>query len=197
MSISNPEVRKILNPLIVWFRELKAIDVRVGIILCTSRIDEDLCQLLKKVMRHHPGSGKDELFDTDKPFGTYSARILLAYRLGLIDRDFESYLQSSRKLRNAAAHAQHPIDLSQTPHIDRVVHMNRLCQSRRILTDETFNPHEDPAGAVMTSLLYAILALELSYDCAVPFQAEEISFSSLKMSSDSTEANNEPSTKTT
>lgn len=46
----------------------------------------------------------DELLETDRALGTYSARINAAHRLGLIDSDFARALHIFRRLRNTFAH---------------------------------------------------------------------------------------------
>src|SRR5207245_320315 len=53
-----------------------------------ARIDVAIERLLRAVMQHHPG-GNDNLFDPDRPLGTFSAKISLAYRLGLLDDGVE------------------------------------------------------------------------------------------------------------
>jgi len=76
---------------------------RAAVILAAARIDVDLEALLKHVLHPHP-SGVDSLFDTDRGLGTFSSKIAVAYRLGLISPDFEHALQMLRKIRNDFAH---------------------------------------------------------------------------------------------
>jgi hypothetical protein len=65
-----------------------------------ARIDVGLERLLKAVMSRGPRGKDDNLFDPDRPLGTFSAKIKLAYRLGLLDDDVEHALQLIRKIRN-------------------------------------------------------------------------------------------------
>lgn len=76
---------------------------RAVVIIAAARLDSDLETLLKNLLIPHPG-GNDPLFDNDKPLGTFSAKIAMAYRLGAIDNDFEHALQMVRKIRNDFAH---------------------------------------------------------------------------------------------
>lgn len=88
---------------------------RAAVVLGAARLDVSLERLLKKLMHPHPG-GSDNLFDSDRPLGSFSAKIALAYRLGVIDGNFEHALQMIRKIRNAFAHSINVASLSDSPH---------------------------------------------------------------------------------
>lgn len=88
---------------------------RAAVVLGAARLDVALELLLKKLMHHHPG-GSDNLFEPDRPLGSFSAKIALAYRLGVIDSNFEHALQMIRKIRNAFAHSTTVSSLSDPPH---------------------------------------------------------------------------------
>jgi hypothetical protein len=88
---------------------------RAAVVLGAARLDVSLERLLKKLMRPHP-RGSDNLFDPDRPVGSFSAKIALAYRLGVIDRNFEHALQMIRKIRNAFAHSINVASLGDPPH---------------------------------------------------------------------------------
>ncbi len=75
-------------------------------------------------MSHHPG-GQDNLFDPDRPLGTFSAKINLAYRLGLISDDIEHAMQMIRRIRNEFAHSVEKASLSDGSHKSRVVELAR------------------------------------------------------------------------
>src|ERR1700727_2523834 len=77
---------------------------RALVVVGAARLDVALEELLKKVLRHHPG-GSDNLFDPDRPLGTFSSKISLCYRMGLLDHDFERALNLVRKIRNDFAHS--------------------------------------------------------------------------------------------
>lgn len=76
---------------------------RAAVIVAAARVDVELEKLIKHVLKPHPG-GSDPLLDSERPLGTFSARISMAYRLGLIDQDFEHSIQMLRKMRNDFAH---------------------------------------------------------------------------------------------
>lgn len=91
---------------------------RILVIGGAARVDVALERLLKASLHHNPG-GEDNLFDQDRPLGTFSAKISLAYRMGLLDSELEHALQHVRKLRNAFAHADAPISLSDPSQVSR------------------------------------------------------------------------------
>jgi hypothetical protein len=88
---------------------------RAAVVLGAARLDVSLERLLKKLMRPHRG-GSDNLFDPDRPVSSFSAKIALAYRLGVIDSNFEHALQMIRKIRNVFAHSINVASLDDPPH---------------------------------------------------------------------------------
>jgi hypothetical protein len=102
--------------------ELSAEGERSAIVMGASRLEVELENLIKGFMNHNP-DGDDNLFDIDKPLGTFSAKISLAYRLGLIDSKIEHTLQMIRKTRNDFAHACSKIDIASSPHKERIAEM--------------------------------------------------------------------------
>ena len=83
--------------------EFKSESDRAAVILGAAKLDILLYQLLTKFLIASP-AGTDELFDGDAPLGTFSSKINLAHRLGLIDKDFSRALHLIRKIRNSFAH---------------------------------------------------------------------------------------------
>jgi hypothetical protein len=74
-----------------------------AVILGGSLVDEELLLLLLRALR--PNAGKeDNLFGPERPLGSFSSRIKLAGRLGLIDEAFVNGLNTLRDLRNQVAH---------------------------------------------------------------------------------------------
>lgn len=169
-----------------WLEELAG-DPRLMIIIAGARLDNLLKRLLQSKMLHQ-GGGKDELFGHDRPLGTFSSRILLAYRLGLIDRDYESFLQTLRKLRNDAAHAAQRMDLISSPHIDHIMHMQTLASQSPLwskFNKAPVNPKSDPKRSLYMSLMIAVFNLECALLGAKPFHVEEVcDFSMLRMAPD-------------
>jgi hypothetical protein len=105
--------------LAVLLRGMLAEGERASVVVGAARLDLALERLLKWYLLHHPG-GSDNLFDPDRPLGTFSAKISLAFRLGLIDREVELSLQLVRKVRNDFAHSATIATLSESSHASRV-----------------------------------------------------------------------------
>ncbi|MGC2744041.1 MAG: hypothetical protein WA672_12685 [Candidatus Angelobacter sp.] len=112
--------------------ELASEGERAAVVLGAARIDVELEKLLRKAMRHS-GGGSDNLFDPDRPLGTFSAKIALAHRLNLIDNDIEHALQMLRKVRNDFAHSVSKATLSESHHKNRV---KELVGATKKATDE-------------------------------------------------------------
>ena len=92
---------------------------RAVVILGAAKLDVQLYQLIVKVLRTPPSSG-DELFEGDSPLSTFSAKINLAYRLGLIDNELTRTLHLIRKIRNSFAHETSSSSLNHGPHQNRI-----------------------------------------------------------------------------
>src|SRR4051812_43589561 len=80
---------------------------RGKVLISAQHIDNLLSVLLKAWLFHSPtdGEDEDELFDRENsPCGSFSARIKLAFRLGLISNEFRGMLDAIRLIRNYFAH---------------------------------------------------------------------------------------------
>ena len=110
---------------------------RGAVIIGASRLDVGLERLLKSVMFHNP-EGRDRLFDSDKALGTFSSRIDMCHRLGLIGDDFKSALTIVRRIRNDFAHSIDFAKLSEAPYSDRVgqlVHLTKEMGGYRLAAE--------------------------------------------------------------
>jgi len=90
---------------------------RASVVLCAAKLDYLLYQILTTYLLPNTGS-QDELLGSDRALGTFSARINISYRLGLIDADLARALHLFRKLRNAFAHEVSGSSFSHGPHQD-------------------------------------------------------------------------------
>lgn len=167
-------VVRVLN----WYQELADADERIIIIVAAAKLEESITRLLKAHMLHQ-GGGNDDLFGHDRPLGTFSSRILLAFRLGIINRDFESFLQTLRKLRNEAAHSPERMDLLSSPQIQWIEHLVLLASKSPAWTTvfkdvSHVSARENPRSAVLKSLLIALFNCEVAALTAKPFAVETI-----------------------
>ncbi|WP_217070660.1 hypothetical protein [Burkholderia gladioli] len=100
-------------------RSLLTESERASVILAAAQLDTELEVVLKHVLVPFPG-GADPLFDADRALGSFSAKILMAHRLGIITLDFENSLQLVRKIRNDFAHQIETESLASSRQHDRV-----------------------------------------------------------------------------
>ncbi|MFC5684257.1 MltR family transcriptional regulator [Flavobacterium sp. MAHUQ-51] len=96
------------------------------IILCSSIIDEQLYNILNKFLK--PPLKDDDLLKGDNPLSTFSSRIKIIYRIGIIDNTFRDILDTIRKIRNLSAHSVE-LNLGKSPIKD---HINTLKKTIKI-----------------------------------------------------------------
>jgi hypothetical protein len=99
---------------------------RAAVVLGAARLDAQLYQLISKVLVPCSGSN-DELLDGDAPLATFSAKINMAHRLGLIDASIARALHLCRRIRNSFAHEITSSSLD--AHRDRVRELVNLYSS--------------------------------------------------------------------
>lgn len=77
------------------------------IIVSASKIDDLLLEMLRSFLLPKLARPKDpdELLEGDTPLATFSARIKMCRRLGLIDETLYTTLDKLRRLRNLCAHS--------------------------------------------------------------------------------------------
>ena len=93
-----------------------------------ARVDASLECLLKAVLLPSP-SGRDALFQPDRPLGSFGAKISLAHRLGLIDQPVEKALHTLRRVRNTFAHSSESAALSDPAHAGALAEAYREAQA--------------------------------------------------------------------
>lgn len=114
---------------------------RALVILVSAKIDLQLGHLMKTFLLPKAGKEKDgdELLDGDGPLSTFSARIKMCHRLGLIDDRVKIAIDKLRDIRNQAAHWIY-FGVLDAPLRDQLKHFQSLMKDRRsyTLTLETF-----------------------------------------------------------
>jgi len=120
--MSEQEKKHNYNPIVVlesFVKELVNEGDRATVILVAAKLDLILYQILQKHLIPVHGS-KDELLENDGVLSTFSAKINITYRLGLIDNSFSHSLHLIRKIRNNFAHEVEGCTLDSGAHRDRV-----------------------------------------------------------------------------
>ena len=101
---------------------------RGAVLVGVARVDASLECLLKAVLLPSP-SGRDALFQPDRPLGSFGAKISLAHRLGLIDQPVEKALHTLRRVRNTFAHSSESAALSDPAHAGALAEAYREAQA--------------------------------------------------------------------
>lgn len=102
-----------------FINEFKTESDRAAVILGAAKLDNILYQILGSVLLPPP-SGNDELLEGDSPLSTFSSRINISYRLGLIDSEFARTLHLIRRIRNSFAHEVSGANMNSGGHVDRI-----------------------------------------------------------------------------
>ena len=105
---------------------------RALVILASAQIDTQLRNVIEGFLWPKPGKpkGADELFDGDSPLSTFSSRIKVALRLGIIDERLADALDKLRDVRNQAAHWI-SFGVAESPLRDQLKHLRALITGRR------------------------------------------------------------------
>jgi hypothetical protein len=104
---------------------------RALIILVGAQIDELLREILiASLLEAKEYPKKDEPLDVEAPLSTFSSRIKMVYRLGIIDEPLQRVLDKFRDLRNNAAHWI-AFGIAETSLKDRLSEFQRVMKSRR------------------------------------------------------------------
>jgi hypothetical protein len=135
---------------------------RTLIIVGASRVDILLLAILDAYLLPKRVNDKDpdELLEGDRGLSSFSARIKLCYRLGLIDESLRKTLETLRALRNPSAH--HVIfDITQSPAREHVIQLRgQVCTRKsfqlakeRFFLDQTLNAIEELQCMLLTICL--------------------------------------------
>jgi hypothetical protein len=136
--------------------EFKGESDRAAVILGAAKIDLLLYQILTQFLLPSTG-GRDELLDGDAALGTFSAKIHIAYRLGLIDAEFTRALQLVRKIRNAFAHEVAGCNLGSGAHRDRVKELVAPIKHKNVFSNVAanhFGGKDDPSTHFRVALTF-------------------------------------------
>lgn len=107
------------EPYNAFVQEFRDETDRAAVVLGAAKLDLIIYQILKAFLIPSAGS-KDSLLDGNSPLGTFSSKIDMMHRLGLIAPAFSRTLHLIRKIRNAFAHEVSGCSLQTGAHSDRV-----------------------------------------------------------------------------
>lgn len=100
------------------FDDVKKESDRGAVLICTAWLDDALELLLRNRLVDDKAS-VDKLFGIDRPLGTFSSRITMAYCLGLINEELRKDLDTIRGIRNEFSHVRKPLSFEDQSIKDR------------------------------------------------------------------------------
>jgi DNA-binding MltR family transcriptional regulator len=154
---------------LIFRRELLKESDRGCALLAASRLDFTLEKLLQAKLL---GSKKQQkqLFDFSGPLGSFSSRMLMAYSIGIISKNYLHDLQLIRKIRNDFGHSALVISFDD-PHIAGIC--KQLKYARR--TNKT------PKAMFITTATFILGTLESMTKIEKPFEEKaEIDIEKIK-----------------
>src|SRR5262245_27801476 len=101
------------------------------IIVGASKVDNLLFEILNLYLipKLSKNNDPDELLEGDRPLATFSARIKMCYRLGLIDNTLYFALEKLRALRNPSAHSI-GFDITKSPMREHLAELRKCTINR-------------------------------------------------------------------
>jgi hypothetical protein len=146
--------------------EMKEDNDRAVVIVGAANVDYLLRRLIEQSLLPRLNK-EDELLDGDSSLSTFSSKIHLCYRLGLIDKEFSQLLHILRKLRNDFAHKIKGCDLNSPPHSDRVNELAKHLKDSLLLKElRGFFPGNSACSRdfrIILSLISSLLEMRLRY----------------------------------
>jgi hypothetical protein len=152
--------KKVLDPL---FDEFKNESDRVAVIAGGAQLDALLAELLAHFFIDGPRNPadyeSDPLLAPDRPLGSFSARIKMAERLGLIGRQFAGTLDLIRKIRNDFAHKVAERTLNKSPHRERIFQLSINLPSPTFWEDAIARFGEDTPASRFRAVVSVAVAM--------------------------------------
>lgn len=105
---------------------------RAFIILNGSMLDDLLLSAIEPKVAGLNSDERSRFFHFEGPAGTFSSRIKLAQRLGVIDRKTAKLMDMFREMRNAAAHAHAPLTFETKQIRDCVMALFKSQQAKKM-----------------------------------------------------------------
>ncbi|GAB3668236.1 hypothetical protein GCM10028791_43660 [Echinicola sediminis] len=102
------------------------------IIVGASRIDDLLYRIICKHLlpKNSKKSQQDELLEGDNPIGTFSSRIKIVSRLGIIDKELYKILEQIRSIRNRSAHSIE-FNIKKSPLREQITELKKMVLKRK------------------------------------------------------------------
>lgn len=162
--------------LVNFINLLKQESDRGCVIVSAALIDDILDKLLKKRLAPPADNKRDELFDSNSALSTFSARIDLAYRLGLLRSSSRRTFHMLRKIRNNFAHISTPESFGSDSVKSRVLEMFSL--NREIIDSFSTTMIENGLKNFEDARFFEVVGIRTAYELLISsiaaFLLEEI-----------------------
>lgn len=168
MGADDENLISVMNSFREFYPEMMEDNDRAVVIVGTASIDFLLRRLIEKSLLPRLKK-EDELLDSDSPLCSFSSKINLCYRLGIIDKEFSQLLHTLRRIRNDFAHKVKDCDLNSPPYSDQVRELSKhLKDSQLLIKLRNFFPTNGQKMyscdfRIVLSLLMSLLEMKLRY----------------------------------
>lgn len=159
-------------------KEFKQESDRAAVILVAALIDEKLTSLLKSKLVALP-TANDDLFEGgNAPISTFSSKIDLSFRLGLISSKFSRDIHLIRKIRNSFAHDIYGCDFENGSVKSRVMELYKTCSVmpfyEQLIKEKNTNVEKGTRGVFLFIASTIILNLDNILDNIKPIEPIEL-----------------------
>lgn len=157
----------VMNSVKEFLVEMKEENDRAIVIVGAANVDDLLKSLIEHSLLPPLNKKQDELLSDNSPISSFSSRINLCYRLGLIDKQLCQLLHILKKLRNDFAHKVRGCDLNSSPHSDMIgtltKHFEDSLQLEKIRDFFPGNLASSRDFRIMLALISSLLEMKLRY----------------------------------
>lgn len=169
---------RILDEFKEFYVEYSKESDKAAVIMGIEKLDNLLFQILNKILIPNP-TQKDDLFDSDAPLSTFSSKINLCYRLGIVDNLTTKSLNLMKKIKSDMINEKANASLTSGAAADRV---------RELLSNLNYNQEllefiqvfevdsDDPGVRYRLLLVFFITKLTIIRDTITPLYYKEPKF---------------------
>ena len=161
------KLKIVFDNAITFSKEMMNENDRVVVIISTANIDSILMKILQNSLLAPINRKADELFYGDAVLSSFNSKIILAYRLAIIDKDVYILLNMLRKIRNEFAHKVQNCNLDSPPYIDRVAEIVRVFNNTNIIDSlRKYFPGKTNSSRdfrIIMSLVSALFEMKIHY----------------------------------
>jgi DNA-binding MltR family transcriptional regulator len=144
-----PSVRGRLKILYAIRGELEKESDRGCALVAAAYLENEIAALLSQSFVEMNKSMRKELFDFNGPIGTFSAKIKLAYAMGLISAEVRNALDRIRGIRNKFAHLQHPLNFEDAAIAQQIDALMPSCNVKTSTRKDSFIVKVQAVSAVI------------------------------------------------